>query len=93
MICKWCKTPNLQWKEVAGRWALFYETGQRHLCRATRDKLVKKIGRMTPEQFWSPEAFKQPEKKMDYPPMPENFRDSWWNFLDAGEKVVAEAIP
>ena len=43
IMCQFCKTDNLRWKETEGGWKLFYESGQQHLCRATRDKIAKSI--------------------------------------------------
>jgi hypothetical protein len=51
------------------------------------------------EDIWLPGAYKQPVRAIDYPPSPINFRDPWWDFMDAvpemekREKVLAEAIP
>ena len=51
IMCQYCKTDGLSWRNAEGRWRLYYESGQPHLCRAIRDKLLKAVGK--PKQpFW-----------------------------------------
>jgi len=48
IMCQFCKCDGLTWKQDAvGKWRLFYESGQLHTCRATRDKIAKSI-KVTP---------------------------------------------
>lgn len=42
------------------------------------------------ESGFSKAAEKLKLNPIDYPPMPENFDDPWWNFLDKGEPIKTE---
>ena len=94
MKCKWCSTDGLQWKQVEGHWRLCYADGSHHLCRATREKLAKKIDR---KPFWNEKALAKWEAEQPKPPPPPkepfSYSHPWFNFLDAGEHVMEEAIP
>lgn len=60
----------------------FHTIGEHYLCRLHGGK-----------DGFSAGAAKWKPKPLDLPPMPENFRDAWWDFIDSGQKVLAEAIP
>lgn len=99
-MCQYCKTDGLRWRQVEGKWALFYESGQRHLCRSTRDKIVKAIhhrplGPPTLEEHLikhlSKEGVKRWMKDVSQPEPdtpPADYTDPWWNWLDPGQKPM-----
>jgi hypothetical protein len=90
--CKHCFVDGLQWKQLNGRWRLFYESGQPHTCIATRATIAKSIPkpyscRTQEEQLligWSKAALKlkTPETVV---PLTDDYRHPSWDFLDGGE--------
>jgi hypothetical protein len=90
ITCRWCHTDGLQWKQIDGRWRLIYPSGQSHLCRATRDKLVKSIAKPK-QEFWDMEAVRKWEaRRPKKEPMPaeamNDFKHPYWNWLDDAPK-------
>ena len=80
-MCQYCKVDGLQWKQLEGRWRLYYESGQPHLCRATRDKLLKAVAR--PKQsFWNEKELEKWRKRQPVtPPMPAEGSPEWFTWL------------
>ena len=96
MRCQYCETDGLHWaKDALGKWRLHYADNSLHLCRVTREKLAKAIKPKQP--FWDEKALANWKAKQSKPPPPPkepfSLSDPWFNFLDAGEQVLAEAIP
>jgi hypothetical protein len=92
IACKFCFVDGLRWgKDALGKWVLFYESGQRHLCRPTREKIAKKIKKA---EFWDLKGLAKWEAKQpkpEPPPEPFDFTHPWFGFLDtapANPKVV-----
>ena len=77
-VCRWCKTDNLSWREVEGRWRLCYPNGTLHLCITTRTKIAKHIPKPNKEL----EKRHAIEDAKPWKPPPEDYRDPWYKFLD-----------
>src|SRR6185369_11909593 len=84
IMCQYCKTDGLTWRQIEGRWRLHYSSGQPHTCRATRDKLAKKIPRNRLEIGFTKEGVKwimaHPKLPLETPPA--DYTHPWWSWLD-----------
>ncbi len=90
--CKHCGVPNLQWRNIEGRWRL-YRGDSPHICGPQR--------RQRAVEAWSQGAYEWKPKPVEAcPPEAEfNYSHAWWDWLDtvvdprAKGNVLKELVP
>lgn len=82
IACKFCFVDGLSWgKDSLGKWALFYESGQRHKCIGTRAAIAKAIPKPA-KSFWNEKELEKWRKRQPVtPPMPAEWSPEWFTWL------------